>query len=339
VVHSLLFLLFEDGRIVEYVKLGDGKDYIGQAQSILHGTISSPHVILYPIFIRILAFLFPYANSALLISSCAHILSAIPMYEILKAKSISYPKVYTFVLTTFPPTLVLYSSLALSDSLLFLFCVLFFYFLVRQKESGLISSGIFAAASHFLGLLLFFPIVYFYLKNRMKRVYRAFAVWGPIVLLSLYHQYAGQGLAFYWVNNEQYSQKHFGIGIFSIPFENLLKGLRGIPTPYPAPSAPELILVIGLFIFYALAGAISWRVGNKLEISFALPYLIFLAFYQNFFFIPRLIPLCFPLLFAPNHLLAKRPIAILSGVVAIVGIMYAGYYMSALIHVSATLGS
>lgn len=328
VLHAFVLFVVEGKALTKYAMYGDGAEYFWQAKGILQGVLTSVHPLLYPLLMRGLAFLTQFDLAALLIPVTFHILSVIPVYEIVRHTKTAHPEIWSVILTTFPPSLTLYSSLALSDSIAFFFSTLFFYFLVKRKELGLLLSGMLVGTASFIGNLLVLPAAYFYFKSSWKNVYRAIAVVLPLAGLA-YYQGRGklpQGLLYYINYHEYFSTTFWNVNLFSWPCESLVKSILGLPTPYPASRISE-IYVVGLLGVYFVSWILCWIHGNRESFWFATPFLLFLTFYQGWFFIPRYIAFCFPVLLTYQSLLKRKSVVALGALIALGGSLYAIYYL------------
>ncbi len=117
------------------------------------------------------------------------------------------------------------------------------------------------------------------------------------------------------------------MNLIGLPFENLVRAMLGLPVPYPA-TPLSFAYVITLLVVYYVGLFLAWRRGDIISVAFSAPFMIFLAVYQAWFFIPRYIALCFPALLGYRHLLNGRAgtvILALAMLLAIGGSFYSIY--------------
>jgi hypothetical protein len=194
----------------------------------------------------------------------------------------------------------------------------------------MILAGILASATNFIANLLLFPLIYFYLKTSPKKLYRAFVVDAPLAVLSTYHLYLGHGFMYYLNYHLWFSKTYWKMNPISLPFESLIKALTGSSTSYPV-SPLALFYVLALLALYFFSAILSWKLKDTVSLSYSMPFLLFLTVYQAWFFIPRYIVFCFPLLFAYRDLLNKKAFLVFALLLAIGGTIYSVYYLSVIL--------
>ena len=331
-----LFILSVESHLglSRYATFGDGAEYINLARAMTTGSVTiilNLHPPVYPLAIRLASLAMPYDLAALVVNALAQSFLIVPIYESAKLMLPSNHAKIALICTVFPPGMIAASSIGLADSLTILFSAVFFYFLLKRNEWGMIPAAILAVLTHQIAYLLIVPLGYFYLRTNPGRVYRVLLVASPFVLLSSYMYFKVHNLLYYIVAHFGFSGKYWDLPFFSYPFLSLIQAIEGVPITaggreYPV-SFISIAQVVFLLVVYFLGLFLSWKYGLIPAFVYGLPFMVFLTFYQVWFFFPRFLVYCFPLLLAYGRLLERRPVMLAAVALACVSLASALYYV------------
>jgi len=336
-LHILVLLVQRGIGFEKYATFGDGQEYINLAKSLTTDTIGvivNLHPPIYPLAIRIVSAVSSYGSASLLVNAFAQTLTVIPIYETIKLTMPSNQRKLALMLSVFPPATLTYAAVGLSDALTILFSSIFFYSLVKRNESGLIVSAISAELTHQVAYLLVVPLAFFYLKTNPRKIYRICAVAMPFALLSLYMYFTSHDVTYYITSHFVFSRTYWDYPLFSVPFKSLVEAAMGSPIRAGGVSYPvnpiSIVEVVFLWFTYLGGMILSWRNRHVASVAYGMPFLILLMFYQVWFFVPRFLAYCFPLLISYGHLIEKRPamlfLAVALSVAGLVSSLYVIIY-------------
>lgn len=333
-LHLLIIFVEANIGLQRYATFGDGAEYISLARAMTTdpiGVIVNLHPPIYPLAIRLVGVILPYNLAALFINALAQSITVIPIYESAKLTLPSNHAKIALICSVFPPATLVYSSIGLADSLAILFSAVFFYFLLRRNEWGMISAAILAVLTHQIAYLLIIPLAYFYLRTNPKRIYRVFLVALPFLILSSYMYLRAHNLLYYITVHFIFSKNYWDLPFFSYPFQSLIQTIMGIPITAGGNESPVNFIYIAqdvfLLVIYFLGLFLSWKHKHEYAIAYGLPFLIFLTFYQVWLFIPRFLVYCFPLLITYGHVMERRPVMLAAGAIALVSLASSLYFV------------
>jgi hypothetical protein len=333
--HALLLSAQTAIGLTNYATYGDGAEYVNLASSLLANPLSvviNLHPPLYPVAIRVFAVFSSYNSASLLLNAVAQTLTIIPIYESIGLYTNKSQRWTSTMLSVFPPSMIMYAGIGLSDTLAILFSSIFFYSLKKRRQPSMIISSLLAGMTHQITYLLVVPLVYFYATKDRRCIYRAFIPILPVILLSLYRYTLGQDILYYVNTHFVFARVYWGSRLFSWPFDSLLKAVRGQPiyaggAVYAANQLTALG-VVGLFGVYLVGAALWAKRRDAVSLSYGLPFIVFLAFYQVWFFIPRFLAYCFPLLISYDFLIGKKRImGVLATALSCSSLAYALYFL------------
>jgi len=335
ILQCLILFVQRTYGLEKYATFGDGLEYINLARVLLNDPVSvivNLHPPMYPLAIRILGVLFRYEAASLLVNAIAHILSIIPIYESVKLTVASNHKKLAMMASVFPPATLTYAGIGLSDTLAIFLSSIFFYFLLKRDERGMIVAALLASLTHQITYLLIVPLGCFYLRQNLRRLYRTFIPLLPVIILSLYRYLKGQGIGYYVIAHFTFAKVYWESLLFSFPFESLIGALMGRPIRAGGINYPvtlfSVVQVIFLLIIYLGGTILSWKNRDIEALSYSLPFIVFLAFYQVWFFIPRFLTFCFPLLISYGHLMGKRGVVLhLAVALSMASLIYSVYFL------------
>ena len=313
-LHIIILLVQRDIGFEKYATFGDGQEYINLAKSLTTdpvGVIVNLHPPLYPLAIRIASAVSSYESASLLVNALAHTLTVIPIYETIKLTMPSNQMKLALMLSVFPPATLTYAAVGSSDALTILFSSVFFYSLLKRNEAGLIVSAISAELTHQIGYLLVVPLTFFYIKTKPRKIYRICVVALPLLLLSLYMYFTSHNFIYYISSHFVFSRTYWDYPLFSVPFKSLIEAAMGSPIRAGGVSYPvnpfSIAEVVFLWFTYLGGMILSWRNRQMAALAYGLAFIMFLMFYQVWFFVPRFLAYCFPLLISYGHVIEKRP--------------------------------
>jgi hypothetical protein len=334
ILHLFIILVESQIGLSRYATFGDGAEYINLAREMAANPIAvivNLHPPVYPLVIRLVGLLLPYDLAALVVNAFAQSFLIIPIYESAKLMLPSNHAKIALICSVFPPGMIMYSSIGLADSLTVLFSALFFYFLLKRNEWGMIPAAILAVLTHQIAYLLLVPLLWYYLRSNPKRVYRVFLVALPFVLLSSYMYFRVHNLLYYVGAHFVFSTAYWDLPFFSYPFQSLIQTIAGVPITAGGKEIPvsfiSIVQVVFLLAVYFLGLFLSWRHRLVNAFSYGLPFMAFLTFYQVWFFFPRFLVYCFPLLITYGRLIERRRAMVAAVALACVSLASALYFV------------
>jgi len=179
-----------------------------------------------------------------------------------------------------------------------------------RNEKGLLATAILAALTHQIAYLLVILPMYYYLTAKPRDIYRLFLVILPFAALSLcsYLRFHDIG---YCVNvHFVFARTYWDTALLSVPLKSTIEAALATPvraggkeTPVSPLSAAQVV-----FLWFTYLGGIvlSWKHRHIAALAYGLPFIVFLSFYQVWFFVPRFPSYCFPLLISYGHLIERR---------------------------------
>jgi hypothetical protein len=290
-IHVLLLYGFAKIGLSQYAVRGDGREYMAAAVALTQGRIIGTHFPLYSALIAVAGSLVPIDLAALSIPPFFHALFALVVYRVLVTMKFRRPLSGALIVTLLPPSAIVYTSSALSDSITIFFVALTFYYGLEGREKLMFVCAFLAGFTHYDGILLTIPIAYLYWKSDRRRLLLALIPAVPVVLLTLYQFVVTGNLLYYVSVHFVFYQRVFGTTPLSYPFESLVyiaTALRGIDRIY-------WLGYVGLaFIIYAIGTVRSARIGRNWSAAFSATFYAFSALYTGYYFVPRFLLYAFP---------------------------------------------
>ncbi|HUK49752.1 MAG TPA: hypothetical protein VLV18_01855 [Terriglobales bacterium] len=290
-LHILLLYGYSRIGLAQYAARGDGREYMGMALALTQGHLIGTHFPLYPAMILLTSLAMNMQVAALVVPAIFHILFALVVYKILDTLGVDRPFLYALFLAFFPPAMMIYSSSALSDSTTLFFAGLTFYFGLVNRRNLMLLSSILAAASHYMGMLLAVPLLYWFWKNDRKKSILSLIPLTPIALFSLIQFFTIGDLLHYVTIHFTYAVRVYGTPLFSYPFASLVSiavNLRGVERLYWFGYVSLVFVVYGIGLVYANKTRRTWSAVASV------PFYALMVLYTGYYFIPRLILYAFP---------------------------------------------
>jgi hypothetical protein len=296
---------------------GDGPEYLQFAANLLSGNYPYAHFPLYPAIIRILTSFLAPSEAAILWSATAYVLATCVFWKISTHKSVLSGKfLIPLFVSVFTPTLLIYSTAAVADTTAILLSALTYYLMLERREKSMLLCSMGAVASHYLALLMWPAVLFYFARKGIKEVPKAFLTIVPFLLLSLY-QYLARGdfLYYFHVNGDYWSARG---GLLSYPFATV---------PYVIENFGKfsLLLLLSTYAIYILGLFLSIRKRDFQSTIFSAPFVIFVTLLgpAGFFFVPRYAEFAFPVLFSFGSLTKRKTLRSLLLIAIVLSIAYA----------------
>jgi hypothetical protein len=331
-IHVLLLYGFYRIDLLKYAARGDGAGYMQMAQALTHGQLIGVHFPLYPIMILAANLVMPLTVAALVVPAVFSVLFVLVIYQILVTLKVANPVLFSLLISCFPPSMLIYSSSALSDSITLFFAALTFYYALTSRRSLMLLSSLLASASHYMGILFTVPLLYWLWKHDRKKTPLGLLPLTPIIILSLFQFIKTGNILYYVTVHLDFATRNWGTPLFSYPFASLMSissNRIGINMIY-------WLGYVGLvFVVYGLGVIASIKAKRMLPAIFSIPLYTFTVFFSGYYFIPRYMLYAFPSLTEYAQIKhGSKLLMILAACIIIVSVAYSTWFM--LIHVPAT---
>ncbi|MEM3078498.1 MAG: hypothetical protein QXR38_03275 [Nitrososphaerales archaeon] len=324
-IHAILLYCYAQIGLTDYASRGDGQEYMYAAEALSQGKLIGAHLPLYPALIAITSFITPKEVAALSIPAILHTLFTLVAYKALMDTGLGNPWLYALMIAFVPPSVLIYSSSALSDGVALFFIALSFYYGLRKKEGAMLLSSFLAASTHYMGSFLVIPLAWKYWKADKRRLPLALVPLLPLVILSLI-QYATTGNLFHYVSvHFAYSLRVWGTQLFLYPFASLLytaTALKGIQRAFWLTYLTLVYVSYGVGLFHSAKKRRSWST------VFSIPFYAFTVVYTGYYFIPRFLAYSFPSLMEYAEIERKfKPVRWLITVATLISLAYALWFL------------
>ena len=325
VLHLFLLFWYAHVGLSDYASRGDGLEYMRASEALVHGRLVGSHFPLYPALIAFLSLIVPREVAALSIPPVFHVLFALTVYKTLRDQGFGDAWPYALLMAYAPPSVLIYSSSALSDGVALFFTALTFYYALRGREGSMLLSSVLAASTHYMAMFLAIPLAYMYWRRNPRRLPLALAPLLPLAVFSLI-QYAATGDLLYYVSiHFAYSRRVWSTPLLSYPFASLAYVATALGGARRAFWLAYLLLVYMAY-GYGLIRAVKARRG--LFAAFVAPFYAFTLIYTGYYFIPRFLAYGFPSLMEYAELGRRvKPVRRLIIAVTLVSIAYALWFL------------
>ena len=302
---------------------GDGPQYMDYASNLLSGNYSYPHFPMYPVFLRIASSILPLSVAAVVVSVTAYLLLIIVFWRTSAKLTVPARNLLSFFISWFPPTLLIYSILPYADSTALLFSALTYYFIITRREKSMLLCSVLAVVTHYLAILIFPGVVYYFLRKNAREAPKALITVAPVILFSVY-QYLVRGDLFYYVHVNTTFWSESG-GLLSFPFSTILYVIGNF-------GFFSLLLLVSTYAIYIIGLFLSIKYREIQSAVFAAPYVVFVVFLGPgaFFFVPRFVEYAFPLLFNYGKLCGNRFVVALLFLITVTSVTYAIFRVTSL---------
>jgi hypothetical protein len=185
------------------------------------------------------------------------------------------------------------------------------------REKSLILSSMAAVATHYLALLIWPAVFYYFARKGLREIPKAFLTILPFLLLSLY-QYLVRGDPLYYIHGYVHTSYWTARGGFlSYPFAT-------VPYVLENYGRFSLLLLVSTFTLYIFALFMSIKRRDLQSAVFSAPFVVFIIFLgpTGFFFVPRYAEFAFPSLFSFGRLTNNRIVRIFLFLVVLLSVAY-----------------
>jgi len=288
-IHVVLLYGFARIGLGQYAARGDGSEYLTMAEALTSGQLVGVHFPLYPALISALSLVMPTDLAALAIPPVFHILFAMILYKIFEDSKHAW--LYSLTLALFPPSVLIYNSSALSDSLTIFFTALVFYYGLKGRENRMLVASFFAGSSHYYAILLIVPLTYWLWKKRnVRKLPFALVPLLPLIIFSV-AQFFARGDFLYYVRIPEAPTFSWGTALLTYPFGSLVyaaTALSGLERLYWSSYIALVYFAYGMGLLIATRRQSYWRA------VFSAPFYLFSVVVAGYYFVPRFLLLSFP---------------------------------------------
>jgi len=289
-IHGVLLYGFTRIGFGQFAARGDGKEYMTMAEALTKGQLVGSHFPFYPAIIGVASYFMPTDFAALVIPPAFHVLFALTLYKIFQQSKSKHPWLYSLTLALFPPSVLVYSSSALSDAGTVFFIALVFYYGLKAKENLMLVASLFAASSHDYATLLIIPLACWFWKTHPRRLPLALIPVLPFIIFST-AQFFQNGNFFLYVNIAAASTQSWGSALLTYPFGSLVYSatvLSGVDRVYWSGYLSLIYAVYGVGLFLTTKRRSYWRT------FFSAPFYLFSVLLAGYYFVPRFLIPSFP---------------------------------------------
>ena len=227
---------------------------------------------LFPLLIKLFAFLFGFGWAAFIVSNVLSILAVYLLYIIIKddfGSIISKKSVFYFLL--FP--VAYFFTMMYTESLFFVLILLMFYYARRDRWVLVGLFGMLASLTRMFGIIMVLPMLYIYLNNRKFKSVDHKVLWLGLIPLGLLLFY---GYFYFTTGDFLIAFKTFAQPEYA--FKPLIPGLSFIYAfiDMLKVNNPEVLFYISfnlaLGLFFTFASFYSYKI-KKEYLYFMIPYL------------------------------------------------------------------
>jgi hypothetical protein len=274
----------------QYAARGDGPDYIAIANALARGQLAGAHFPLYPAFVSVVSSVMPSTLAALAVPPAFHTATALIFYKILKHTGVKHSWLFSLTLSLFPPSMLIYSSSALSDAVTLFFTSLVFWYGLNRKEKQMLGASVLAASSHYYAILLIIPLMYWFWRTNIRKLPLALVPLLPLAVFSVWRFLTGGDLLYY-LRAPIAPSYSWGPSLLTYPFGALVQAMLVLS------GADQLYWLSYLILVYAAYGfglLLATRRRSFWTAVFSAPFYLFSVLFASYYFVPRFVLLSFP---------------------------------------------